>query len=72
MKELAGDMLRVSRALEQAGSRDDYISPSQDEVTIEHKMTIQEEANTHVKLAQKWNELLTKIQIGRASCRERV
>ena len=55
-------MLRVSRALENAGSRGDMVTPSQDEATIEHKMSIQDEANTHVKLAQKWNELLTKIR----------
>ena len=29
---------------------------------MEHKMSLQDEANTHVKLAQEWNELLTKIR----------
>jgi hypothetical protein len=29
---------------------------------MEHKMSMQNEANTHIKLAQKWNELLTKIR----------
>ena len=28
---------------------------------MEHKMSLQDEANTHAKLAQKWNDLLTKI-----------
>jgi hypothetical protein len=60
--EIAHDMLRVSRALENAGSRGDLVAPSQVEATMEHKMSIQDEANTHVKLAQKWNELLTKIR----------
>jgi hypothetical protein len=29
---------------------------------MEHKMSLQDEANTHVKLAQEWNELLAKIR----------
>ena len=29
---------------------------------MEHKMSIQNEANTHIKLAQEWNDLLTKIR----------
>ena len=61
-EEIAHDMLRVSRALENAGSQRDLVTPFQDEATMEHKMSIQDEANTHVKLAQKWNELLTKIR----------
>ena len=60
--EIASDMLKVSTALENAGSRGDLIVPSQVEATMEHKMSIQDEANTHVKLAQKWNELLTRIR----------
>ena len=60
--EIARDMLRVSRALEDAGSRGDLVvGRSQGEATMEHKMSLQGEANTHVKLAQEWNELLTKI-----------
>jgi hypothetical protein len=38
------------------------VSQSQYEATMEHRMTLQDEANAHVKLAQKWNELLTKIR----------
>ena len=60
--ELARDMLRVSRALENAGSRGDLVGRSQGEATMEHKMSLQDEANTHVKLAQEWTELLTKIR----------
>ena len=60
--EIARDMLRVSRALENAASRGDMVGRSQGEATMEHKMSLQDEANTHVKLAQEWNELLTKIR----------
>ena len=59
---IACDMLKVSRALENAGFRGDLIAQSQSEASMEHKMSLQEEANSHVKLAQKWNELLTKIR----------
>jgi hypothetical protein len=61
-EEIACDMLRVSRALENAGSRGDLATLSQDEATMEHKMSIQAEANAHVKLAKEWNELLAKIR----------
>ena len=60
--DIAHDMLRVSRDLENAGSRGDLILKSEGEATMEHKMSLQDEANIHVKLAQKWNELLTKIR----------
>ena len=60
--EIARDMLRVSRALENAGSRGDLVGRSQGEATMEHKMSLRDEANIHVKLAQEWNELLTKIR----------
>ena len=60
--EIAHEMLRVSKALENAGSRGDLIGGSQGEATMEHKMSLQSEANTHVKLVQEWNELLTKIR----------
>ena len=60
--ELACSMLTVSRALEYAGSRQVLVAPSQGEVTMEYQMSIQDEANTHIKLAQKWNELLSKIR----------
>ena len=38
------------------------VAQSEGEATMEHKMSLQDEANSHVKLAQKWNELLTKIR----------
>ena len=38
------------------------VAPTQDEAIMEHKISIQDEANTHVKLAQRWNELLTNIR----------
>jgi hypothetical protein len=52
-------MLRVSRALDNAGSRS---SLSLDVATMEQKMSIQDEAISHVKLAQEWNQLLTNIR----------
>ena len=60
--EIAHEMLRVSRALENAGSREDFVAQSEGEATMEHKMSLQDEANIHVKLAQEWNELLTSIR----------
>ena len=60
--EIAGKMLTVSRALENAGSWGDSVAQSEGEATMEYKMSLQNEVNTHVKLAQKWNELLTKIR----------
>ena len=60
--EIASDMLEVSRALEIAGSRADLVERSEGEATMEHEMSLQDEANTHVKLAQEWNELLAKIR----------
>ena len=60
--EIATELMRVSRALEKAGSRGDLVTQFQGEATMEHKMSLQDEANNHVKLAQKWNELLTKIR----------
>jgi hypothetical protein len=36
--------------------------PSQGKTNMEQKMSLQAEANTHIKLAQKWNEILTKIR----------
>ena len=60
--EIAQEMLKVSRALENAGSRGDLDALSWGEATMEHKTSIQDEANSHIKLAQKWNQLLTKIR----------
>ena len=54
----ANDMLRVSRALENAGSRG--IS-THGVATMEQKMSLQDEATLHVKLGQEWNQLLTSI-----------
>ena len=61
--EAASNMLRVSRALENAGFQGDLVAQYQGEITIEQKMSLQDKANTHVKLTQEWNELLTKIRI---------
>ena len=55
-------MLRSSKALENAGSQGDLVAPFQGEATMQYKMSLQDEANNHVKLAQEWNELLTKIR----------
>ena len=55
-------MSTISRALENAGSRGDSVAQPEGEATIEHQMSLQDEVNTHIKLAQIWNELLTKIR----------
>ncbi|KDR81163.1 hypothetical protein GALMADRAFT_136203 [Galerina marginata CBS 339.88] len=58
---VAEEILKVSRALENAGSRGELaISPL--EATMEQKMTIQDEATSHIKLAKKWDKLLTDIR----------
>ena len=59
--EIAREMLTVSRALENAGSQGDLVAQSEGEATMEYKMSLQDEANIHIRLAQKWNELLTEI-----------
>jgi len=58
---IADEILRVSRALENAGSRGELaISPL--EATMEQKMTLQDEATSHVKLAKEWDKLLADIR----------
>jgi hypothetical protein len=58
---ISNEILRVSRALENAGSRgESALSPL--EATMEQKMTLQDEATSHVKLAKEWDELLADIR----------
>ena len=58
---IASHMSRVFAASE---SRGNLSARSQGELegTVELKMSLQDEANTHVKLAQEWSELITKIR----------
>ena len=57
---LANDLLRVSKALENAGSRTEaaqFIA----ETSMMEKILIQNEANARIKLAKEWDQLLTKV-----------
>jgi hypothetical protein len=58
---LADDLLRVSRALESAGSRAETAAFTAETSMIE-KMSIQGKANTHIKLAKEWDQLLIKVR----------
>ena len=58
---IADKILRVSRALENAGSRGE-LAISLLEATMEQKMTLQDEATSHVKLAKEWDKLLADIR----------
>jgi hypothetical protein len=58
---LADDLLQVSKALENAGSRAEA-APFTAETSMMEKMSIQEKADAHIKLAKKWDQLLTKVR----------
>ncbi|KDR74249.1 hypothetical protein GALMADRAFT_123687 [Galerina marginata CBS 339.88] len=58
---LASDVLRVSKALEHAGSRIE-LSTAGPEPTMDRKMSIQAEATEHIKLAQEWDKLLKTVR----------
>ncbi|KAF8149390.1 CHAT domain-containing protein [Crassisporium funariophilum] len=58
---LVDEFLKVSRALENLGSRGESRKLTTD-ASMTQKMSLQEEVNSHVKLAQKWDQLLSKIR----------
>ncbi|KAF8966427.1 CHAT domain-containing protein [Flammula alnicola] len=58
---LADDFLNVAKALEASGSREEQSSPFSVE-NITQMIALQDESHTHVQLAKKWNELLSKIR----------
>jgi hypothetical protein len=58
---LADDFLRVSRALENAGSQAE-MAPFTAETSMMEKMSIQDKANSHIKLAKEWEKLLTNVR----------
>ena len=57
---LASHFVNVSRALENSGSRAE--SNIGTEASMTQKMSLQDEVNTHVKLARERDELLEKIR----------
>ncbi|KDR72557.1 hypothetical protein GALMADRAFT_753547 [Galerina marginata CBS 339.88] len=58
---LADDVLRVSRALENAGSRAEPAAYTA-ETSMMKKISIQDEADGHIKLAREWDQLLLKVR----------
>ena len=58
-EDLAGDLLRISRALEIAGSRQ---TSSIVDATIAEKISIQSQVNSHLKHSREWDQLLKKIR----------
>lgn len=56
---LADDILRVSRALENAGSRAE--NPFNIRSSMQEKISLQEEATAHIKLSKEWEQLLAKV-----------
>ena len=59
--DLARRFLNISSALESSGSRREFGSLSTD-TPMSEKITLQEEAHMHIKLAGEWDELLEKIR----------
>jgi len=61
-QELANHFSAVSIALEKLGSRTELrITKTEDNLQLEERMTLQDEAHKHVKLAHEWEELLRDI-----------
>jgi len=58
-EDLAEDLLRVSRALEIAGSRQ---TSSIIDITIAEKISMQSQVNSHLKHSREWDQLLKKIR----------
>ena len=56
---LADDLLRVSRALEVAGSRQ---TSSIIDATLAEKISMQSQVNSHLKHSREWDQLLKKIR----------
>ncbi|PPQ72771.1 hypothetical protein CVT26_003150 [Gymnopilus dilepis] len=58
---LANEIIRVSKALENEGARPErqlFVPNS----TMAQKLSLQEEVNVHVKLAQEWDQLLLNVR----------
>jgi len=58
---LADRFLYVSRALESSGSRQEF-TPLVIDGTMSQKIALEDEARTHIMLAQDWNQLLKEIR----------
>jgi len=58
---LADRFLRVSRALESSGSRQESTSLALDG-TMSQKVTLEDEARTHTMLARDWEQILQEIR----------
>ena len=58
---LADHFSDISRRLEHSGHRSEFLSTGND-ASMAQKMSIQEDVNTHVKLAQEWDRTLEKIR----------
>jgi tetratricopeptide (TPR) repeat protein len=58
-EDLANDLLRVSRALEVAGSRQ---TSSIIDATIAERVSTQSQVNSHLKHSREWEQLLKKIR----------
>jgi len=57
---LADDLLRISRALEVAGTRQ---TSSIIDATIAEKISMQSQVNSHLKHSREWDQLLKKIRM---------
>lgn len=58
-EDLANDLLRVSRALEVAGSRQ---TSSIIDATLAEKISMQSQVNSHLKHSREWDQLLKKVR----------
>ncbi|PPQ68743.1 hypothetical protein CVT25_012837 [Psilocybe cyanescens] len=58
---LANDIVRVSMALQNAASRTESTA-YMEETNMATKTSLQEQAHTHIKLAQEWEQLLIKVR----------
>ncbi|PPQ94866.1 hypothetical protein CVT25_007240, partial [Psilocybe cyanescens] len=60
-RALADKIVQVSKDLESAGSRAELNIYTED-ISLLTKISIQNEAHTHIKLAQEWEQLLTTVR----------
>ncbi|KAF8870436.1 CHAT domain-containing protein, partial [Gymnopilus junonius] len=56
------DVFRVSRLLDSAGSRSEVTNYTPDTISIEQKVSIQDQTLNHLKLAQNWDQLLLRVR----------
>jgi len=61
-QNLAKELLAVSGALENAGSRVEMDRPESKSFSAKQRISIQDEVTGHVKLAQQWAQLLAKVR----------